>query len=135
MDGKFEEKFKTIRALLIVLIVTTAATAGIVAVVMIQWEPVATYYKEMIAEEAAYEAEYGDEDLYIDESGEALDEGTLVDEEGNPVDGDVVITDEEDSSSDGDVVITDEEDNAGEDVTIPEEEGTTDAAVSEDAAQ
>jgi hypothetical protein len=122
MDGKFEESFKTIRALLIVLIITTAVTAGLVAVVMIQWAPVASYYREGIAEEAAYEEEYGDEELYTDESGEVLEEGEYLDENGEPISEEDVLTDEEGSPLEEDASATDEESDA-------------DAATSEGAAQ
>ncbi|MDR1042906.1 MAG: hypothetical protein LBL54_03280 [Clostridiales Family XIII bacterium] len=97
MNENYEKHLKTIKVLLIVLIVTTAATAGLVGVmmsyvnsIMTQWKPVAEYYQEGIAEEKAYEEQYGDgtegtdegyyDDLVVDEEGNIVEDGTVVDE-------------------------------------------------------
>jgi hypothetical protein len=100
MKNKIEDRTKRIETLLLALIITTAATAGLVALVMIQWVPVATYYTEGIAEEAAYESEYEDE--MIEEDSDELEEEdvTTVDENGEITEDDVTITDEEDATED-----------------------------------
>jgi hypothetical protein len=112
MNENFEKQLKAIKALLVVLIVTTAATAGLVAVVMVQWTPVANYYREGIAEEKAYEEEYGDgtDEGYYEEEAPIEGEGEdiVIDDEGNVVEDDVTVDEGvvddgtgEDAASDG----------------------------------
>jgi hypothetical protein len=119
MNEKNDGQLKTIKVLLVVLIITTAATAALVGVVMTQWTPVAAYYRQMIADEAAYEAAYGDEEAVLDE------EGVPVEEE------DLIVTDEESYADEEgeDVILTDEEGNPieEEDITIEDEDVTEDA--------
>jgi hypothetical protein len=113
VNDNIEKKIDTIKTLLIGLIITTAATVGLVAFIMVQWMPVAKYYNDGIKEEAAYEAEYGEENPYIDEG--MSEEDLLVDENGEPiVDEDVTVTDENGDIVEGDSAETSEAGDAEE---------------------
>jgi cytoskeletal protein RodZ len=124
MNETKDGQLKGIKALLVVLIVTTAATAALVAVVMVQWAPVADYYKQMIAEEAAYEAEYGD--MYDTGDVTTEEDTTILDENGNPVEEDVIDVEGEPVEEE-DITLTDEDGNPIEEEIVVDEEGATDA--------